>query len=82
MLKNAQRIKNYFQNLLKKKELFLKIFYQKMIKQIFFLITFYISYKNSVKTFLVQFINKNNARDTNFFYKKNLQTTNVVSDYW
>ena len=53
-----------------------------MIKQIFFLITFYISYKNSVKTFLVQFINKNNARDTNFFYKKNLQTTNVVSDYW
>ena len=52
-----------------------------MIKQICFLITFYISYKSSVKTFLVWFINKNNTRDTNFFYKKNLQTTDVVSNY-
>ena len=32
-------------------ELFLEIFYRKMIKQLIFLITFYIFYKSDVKNF-------------------------------
>ena len=37
-------------------ELFLKIFYGKMIKQIFFWAAFYIFYESDVKTFLEWFI--------------------------
>ena len=38
-------------------ELFLKTFYKKMIKQLIFLIVFYISHESSVTIFLIWFIN-------------------------
>ena len=57
-------------------ELFLEIFYGKMIKQLILLTTFYIFHKNNIKTFLLWFINncsKNTVnmthiRNTTFFF--------------
>ena len=49
MLKNVLRALVY--------ELFLEIFYEKIIKQLILLTAFYISHKNDLKTCLILFIN-------------------------